>query len=150
MKGEINYWYEMATILLAAGRECKMPFVESVLQILQEAYPKDTAEFRRQRERIWAGMKEAKWNRKYMSTIDKPVDVITKGTFKEIAGVISSTMDSLKSIYEKSNFYKEARIVSFLDHMYQHVLSKMRKHFSIVEIMGSYDNFDETMQKIES
>lgn len=136
MKGEIQYWYEMANILDSAGRECKSVFVESTLQILQEVYPKDTTKFRKLREKVWAGMKEAKWNRKYMATIDKPVDVITKGSFKDIAGVISNMMDALKSVYEKSNFYKEARIVSFLDHLYQFLLNKMRKEFRITKIMG--------------
>jgi hypothetical protein len=136
MRGEIQYWYEMANILDAAGRECKSPFVESVLQILQELYPKETAQFRQYREKVWAGMKEAKWNKKYMSTIDKPVETITKGSLQDIAGIIVTMMDALRSVYEKSNFYKEARIVSFLDHLYQFLQNKMRKEFRMPKIMG--------------
>jgi hypothetical protein len=45
-------------------------------------------------------------------------------------------MASIKSIYENSNFYKEARIVNFLAHMYEHILTKMRKEFTIMRIMN--------------
>ena len=151
MKGEINYWYEMANILDAAGWECRSPFVESVLQILQEAYTQETMQFRTLREKVWAGMKEAKWNKKYMSTIEKPVDVLTHGNLKQIVSenAVQNMMASLKSIYEKSNFYKEARIVSFLDHMYEFLLSKFKKSFSILKIMAWFNNIEEILQAIE-
>lgn len=35
-------------------------------------------------------------------------------------------MNSLKSIYEISNFYKEARIISFLDHLFKELMEKIR------------------------
>lgn len=126
MRGEIQYWYEMASILDAAGRECKAPFVESTLQILQEHHQNEAKVFRDLRDQVWEGMKEAKWNKKYMSSIEKPVMILAKGSWKEMVGIISGLMKAIKGIYEKSNFYKEARIVSFLDHMYQHILNKMK------------------------
>lgn len=135
MKGEIQYWNEMANILDAAGRECKSSFVETTLQVIQEAHPREAKLFRTYQEQVWSAMKEAKWNKKYLFSL-KPVDILYNGNWKEIAGVTTALMASIKSIYEKSNFYKEARIVNFLDHMYQHILKKMRKEFTIVRIMN--------------
>lgn len=135
MKGEIQYWNEMAKILDAAGRECKSPFVETTLQVLQEAHPREASLFRKYRERVWEAMKEAKWNKKYLFSL-KSVDTLYTGGWKEIAEVISSLMESIRSVYEKSNYYKEQRIVNFLDHMYQHLLNKMRKEFTIPKIMS--------------
>lgn len=148
MKGEIQYWHEMANVLDAAGRECKAPFVETTLQVLQEAYPKESRDFRHYREQVWAAMKEAKWNKKYLFSL-KPVDTLYKGTWKEIAAVITGLMEAIRSIYEKSNFYKEVRVVNFIDHMYQHLLNKMRKDLSIQKIMACVTNYDEITETIE-
>jgi hypothetical protein len=53
-----------------------------------------------------------------MKVIEKPVTYIENANeFKEIQFVIVSLMKSLKNIYENSNFYKEARIVSFIDRL---------------------------------
>jgi len=45
--------------------------------------------------------------------------------------VIVSLLKSLKNIYENSNFYKEARIVSFIDRLLTCILGKLRETFSI-------------------
>jgi hypothetical protein len=63
MKGEIQYWNEMANVLDAAGRECKTPFVETTLQVIQEAHPREAKLFRHYQEQVWSAMKEAKWNK---------------------------------------------------------------------------------------
>lgn len=84
-----------------------------------------------------------------MKTIEKPVDMITTGSFKDIAGVITGLLESCKSIYERSSFYKEARIVSFLDHMYQNLLEKMKKEFTIIRIITCHTRFEEVLQNIE-
>lgn len=74
--------------------------------------------FTKQKSRVVQGTKEAKWNHKYMKVIEKPVSQIEQATdFKDIQFVIVSLLKSLKNIYENSNFYKEARIVSFVDRL---------------------------------
>ena len=58
-----------------------------------------------------------------MKIIEKPVSQIEKSTeFKDIQLVIVSLLKSLKNIYENSNFYKEARIVSFIDRLLDCIL----------------------------
>lgn len=44
--------------------------------------------------------------------------------------VITSLLKSLKNIYENSNFYKEARIVSFVDRLLKTIISKFKERFS--------------------
>ena len=135
IRGEIQYWYEMAKVLDAAGKECKSPFVEMTLQVMQEAHPNETIEFRSLREQVWEAMKEAKWNKKYLYSL-KSVDTLYKGSWYDISGILSGLMESIRSVYEKSNFYKEVRVVTFLDYVYQHLLTKMRKEFTIQKIMS--------------
>jgi hypothetical protein len=53
-----------------------------------------------------------------MKVIEKPVMQIEQATdIKDVHLVIVSLLKSLKNIYENSNFYKEARIVSFIDRL---------------------------------
>jgi hypothetical protein len=42
-----------------------------------------------------------------------------------------SLMKSLKSIYDNSNFYKEARIVSFIDRLLDCILGKVKNAMTI-------------------
>jgi hypothetical protein len=44
---------------------------------------------------------------------------------------ISHCLDSLKSIYESSNFYKEARIISFIDHLYLESMDKIKSKLDV-------------------
>jgi len=67
-----------------------------------------------------------------MKVIEKPVTQIEMaGEFKEMQFVIVSLLKSLKNIYENSNFYKEARIVSFIDRLLACILGKLKDKYSI-------------------
>jgi len=54
-------------------------------------------------------------------------------------------LKSLKNIYENSNFYKEARIVSFIDRLLDSILgkikSKLNLHQSILRGAREYEVF---------
>jgi hypothetical protein len=64
------------------------------------------------------GAKEARWNHKYMKIIEKPVRQVEQAThLSDIQVVIVALLKSLHNIYNNSNFYKEARIVSFVDRL---------------------------------
>ena len=66
-----------------------------------------------------------------MKIIEKPVQQIEKGEdLKQIMFVIVALMKSLKNIYDNSNFYREARIVSFVDRLLQAIVSKFKARFS--------------------
>lgn len=62
-----------------------------------------------------------------MKIIEKPVNSIEKATdLKDVLLNISALMKSLKNIYENSNFYKEARIVSFIDRLLDCICAKIK------------------------
>ena len=126
MIGEVHYWRDMARVLEAITDELRQPFVEVVVQILQAAVDaekdkgleNDLSKFLNEKSRAVKGLKEAKWNNKYMKIIENPVKTIEQAKeLKDIVMNISALMKSLHSIYKTSNFYKESRIVSFVDRL---------------------------------
>lgn len=93
---------------------------------------KDIEEFTKQKSRVMKGAKEARWNNKYMKIIEKPVKQIEQAeNLMDIQIVIVALLKSLKSIYENSNFYKEARIVSFVDRLLDCIKLKLQKKFGL-------------------
>lgn len=67
-----------------------------------------------------------------MKIIEKPVCLIERAS--DLQGItlnIVSLLKSLKNIYENSNFYKEARIVSFIDRLLDCVVGKIKSKLSI-------------------
>lgn len=78
------------------------------------------------------GAKEARWNNKYMKVIEKPVKQIEMSDdLMDIQMVIVALLKSLKNIYDNSNFYKEARIVSFVDRLLDTIKAKLMKKFGL-------------------
>lgn len=73
------------------------------------------------------GQKEAKWNNKYMKILQNPVTQVEQATdLKQINLSIAVLLKTLKHVYENSNFYKEARIVSFVDRLLGIVQGKIK------------------------
>ena len=154
MIGEVHYWRDMARILEAINNEVKQFYVEVCIQVLlsscaekeNTSFKYTVDDFSRERSRVIKGTKEAKWNQKYMKVIEKPVTQIEKASdLKEILLCVGALMKSLKNIYENSNFYKEARIVSFIDRLLQCIDEKIKQKVNInVCIMkgkNDYENF---------
>lgn len=67
---------------------------------------------------------------------------------KEIVLVIGALMKSLKSIYENSNFYKEARIISFVDRLLECIMQKIKQsvnvNVSILSGKADYEQYSNT------
>jgi hypothetical protein len=65
--------------------------------------------------------------------------------------VIVVLLKSLKNIFENSNFYKEARIVSFIDRLMEVIVSKIRTRVNIPVAVqrgarGEYEIFSQEVQ----
>ena len=64
--------------------------------------------------------------------------------------VIIALLNSLKHIYKNSNFYKEARIVSFVDRLLETIKAKLKSKFSlqlsIMDGMKEYETFTQTIE----
>ena len=62
-----------------------------------------------------------------MKVIENPVTQIEKCTsLNEVVIVVGSLMKSLNNIYNSSNFYKEQRIVSFVDRLFECIVGKIK------------------------
>jgi hypothetical protein len=136
MLGEVYYWRDLSKILDGLSAELKQPQVEMTVQILlskpDSVLSKDVEEFTKQKSRVLKGAKEARWNHKYMRIIEKPVKQIEQAeNLMDIQIVIVALLKSLKSIYDNSNFYKEARIVSFVDRLLECIKQKLMKKFGL-------------------
>jgi len=68
--------------------------------------------------------------------------------------VIVSLLKSLKNIYDNSNFYKEARIVSFIDRLLDCIIGKVRSSMSINKSVmrgkADYEKYDQEIQCAQS
>jgi hypothetical protein len=92
----------------------------------------EVARFLKEKARVVKGLKEAKWNHKYMRIIEQPVKTIEQAKeLKEIVLNLGALMNSLHNIFQSSNFYKENRILSFLDRLLQCVQGKMRQKIGL-------------------
>ena len=90
-----------------------------------------------------------------MKVIEKPVCQIEQATqFKDMQFIIVSLMKSLKSIYDNSNFYKEARIVSFIDRLLDCILGKVKNSMtisrSVLRGKNDFEVFDQELQCAQS
>ena len=78
------------------------------------------------------GFKEANWNHKYMKIIEKPVRTIEQSSeLDKICMQVGVLLRSLENIFNSSQFYKEARMVSFLDRLMDCITQKISKQASL-------------------
>lgn len=92
----------------------------------------DVKRFYAEKDRVMRGKKEAAWNYKYLKVIENPVRTIEKTEdLQTVQMHIGVLLRSLHNIYNSSNFYKETRMVSFIDRLLVCVTSKLRKHCSL-------------------
>lgn len=151
MLGEIHYWKEMLLGLIEAKREINDQvenYTENILETLRDS-PEAKApmlDYLDQIDIVYKGLKEAKWNEKYMTIIENPVTKIEQGSLEECALSIGPLMNSLMATYQNSNFYKEARIVSFMDHLLSKCLEKISDKFQFSRMVSSYRVMSEFQQ----
>lgn len=143
MIGEVHYWRDLSKVLDGISAELKQPGVEMTVQILlskssesanaTNALATDVTNFTKLKSRVMKGAKEARWNNKYMRIIEKPVKQIEQAdkNLMDIQIVIVALLKSLKNIYDTSNFYKEARIVSFVDRLLECIKGKLKRKFGL-------------------
>lgn len=134
MLAEVYYWRDMDRVLDALNLELKKPFVQKTVKIceLGRESIQEIANFQCQFTRVTKGAKEAKWNSKYMQVLQSPVQAIEQAQeLKEVQMNIAVLLKSLKHTYMSSNFYKEARIVSFIDRLLACIIIKIKKHCSL-------------------
>lgn len=71
-----------------------------------------------EKEKVSRGNKEAQWNHKYMKILEIPVQAIENADDLSIMEMnVGVLMKTCYDIFSSSSFYKEARMVSFLDRL---------------------------------
>lgn len=69
-----------------------------------------------------------------MKIIENPVSTIEKAEdLKSIQMNVGILLKTLKNIFASSRFYKEARMVSFLDRLLQTITQKIKKRCSLAK-----------------
>jgi hypothetical protein len=98
------------------------------------------------------GFKEAKWNFKYMKVLEKPVQTIEiADELRSIQLNVAPLLKTCKHVYENSSFYKEARIVSFIDRLVSCLCEKIKKKLSMRgAVLAGAKNETEYKKTIES
>ena len=67
-----------------------------------------------------------------MKIIEQPVSTIEKAEdLKSVTLNVGILMKTLKNIFMSSKFYKEARMVSFLDRLLQTITAKIRRRITL-------------------
>jgi len=80
------------------------------------------------------GNKEAQWNHKYMKIVEKPVQTIERAEdFKAIQLNVGILLKTLDNIFRSSRFYREVRMVSFLDRLLQVITAKIKKRVTLAK-----------------
>jgi hypothetical protein len=102
--------------------------------------------FTKNKSRVLIGAKEARWNNKYMKIIENPIKQIEQSSsLLDTLTVITALLKSLYNIYNNSNFYKEARIVSFIDRLLMTIQNKLKSKFNLQKAvyngMRDHQNF---------
>ena len=97
----------------------------------------DIRKFYKEKERVSMGNKEAQWNHKYMKIIESPVSTIERAEdLKAVQMSVGILMKTLNNIFESSRFYKEARMVSFLDRLLQTLTAKIKKRVTLAKALS--------------
>ena len=135
--GEVHYWRDLARVLDAICKELKFSFVETSLQILvahesDERLQKDVKTFFTEKDRVSLGNKEAQWNNKYMKILESPVQQIESADdLRAVELNVGVLMKTCNDIFMASRFYKEARMVSFLDRLLQTITDKIKRKITL-------------------
>ena len=143
LMGEIQYWHTILFELYDAKREINDHVEAQTEALLEEIQEENSAKdtilyYLNQIDRVYKGLKEAKWNEKYMKVLQPPVEKIITGDVDTADTHIGVLMSTIKSVYENSNFYKEARTLSFLDQLLTSCVSLVTKELPFSRLVSSY------------
>lgn len=133
MQAEIAYWRDITRVMDAVSAELRLPYVEMTIQLLEGSAPDSIKAFCVEKDRVLKGAKEARWNNKHIKRLAKPVSEIESSSCwgPSLSQAVQEVCEGLQQIFEVSNFYRELRIVSFLERLFDSVLDKtMSKNVS--------------------
>ncbi|NWV46722.1 DYH10 protein, partial [Daphoenositta chrysoptera] len=126
---EIDLWREKNATLSALTEQIKLPEVQKVLEILQEA----EAEFTGDLQIVLSDLKkhhmEAQDNVKFLSTLERHLKNLSAGTGADvISHTIPSLLNALRMVWVMSRHYnKDERMVPLLQRISWEISARVRK-----------------------
>ncbi|NWT67000.1 DYH10 protein, partial [Prunella himalayana] len=126
---EINLWRENNATLRALTEQIKLPEVQKVLEILQEAESEFTGALQIVLSDLKKHHMEAQDNAKFLSTVERHLKNLSTGTGVDvISSVIPSLLNALRLVWIMSRHYnKDARMVPFLERISWEISQRVRR-----------------------
>ncbi|NXH02592.1 DYH10 protein, partial [Loxia leucoptera] len=126
---EIDLWRENDATLRALTEQMKLPEVQKVLAILQEAESEFTGDLQIVLSDLKKHHMEAQDNAKFLSTLERHLKNLSTGTGVDvISNVIPSLLNALRLVWIMSRHYnKDARMVPFLERISWEISQRVRR-----------------------
>ncbi|NWY98958.1 DYH10 protein, partial [Loxia curvirostra] len=126
---EIDLWRENDATLRALTEQMKLPEVQKVLAILQEAESEFTGDLQIVLSDLKKHHMEAQDNAKFLSTLKRHLKNLSTGTGVDvISNVIPSLLNALRLVWIMSRHYnKDARMVPFLERISWEISQRVRR-----------------------
>ncbi|NXX86539.1 DYH10 protein, partial [Urocolius indicus] len=114
---EIDFWRERGDALSALTEQIKLPEVQKVIGILQEAKSKHLGDLQIVLSDLRKHHVEALDNTKFLAVLEHPLKNLTYGTgFSAVLNAIPPLMDALRLVWMMSRHYnKDERMVPFME-----------------------------------
>ncbi|XP_058707745.1 dynein axonemal heavy chain 10 [Poecile atricapillus] len=126
---EIYLWHEKNATLSALMEQLKLPEVQKVLEILQEAESKFTGDLQIVLSDLKKHHMQAQDNAKFLSTLERHLKNLSTGTgIDVISHTIPSLLNALRLVWIMSRHYnKEERMVPLLERISWEISARVRR-----------------------
>ncbi|NXO39161.1 DYH10 protein, partial [Locustella ochotensis] len=126
---EIDLWREKYAALSALTEQIKLPELQKVLEILQEAEPEFTGDLQILLSDLKKHHMEARDSAKFLSTLERHLKNLSTGTGVDvISNTIPSLLNGLRLVWIMSRCYnKDERMVPFLERISWDVSARVRR-----------------------
>ncbi|NXH96343.1 DYH10 protein, partial [Pachycephala philippinensis] len=126
---EIDLWREKNATLRALTEQIKLPEVQKVLEILQEADSEFTGDLQIVLSDLNKHQMEAQDNVKFLSTLERHLKNLSTGTGADvISNTIPSLLNALRMVWIMSRHYnKDERMVPLLERISWEISARVRK-----------------------
>ncbi|NXI79191.1 DYH10 protein, partial [Rhipidura dahli] len=126
---EIDLWREKNATLSALTEQIKLPEVQKILKILQEAEPEFTGDLQMILSDLKKHHMEAQDNVKFLSTLERHLKNLSTGTGDDvISNTIPSLLNALRMVWIMSRHYnKDERMVPLLQRISWEISARVRR-----------------------
>ncbi|NXM97841.1 DYH10 protein, partial [Sylvia borin] len=126
---EIDLWREKNAVLSALTEQIKLPEVQKILEILQEADSKLTGDLQIVLSDLKKHHMEAQDCAKFLSTLERHLKNLSSGSGVDVLShTIPSLLNALRLVWIMSRCYnKDERMVPFLERISWHISARARR-----------------------